>query len=525
LKRGPAVVGALLALCVLAAFAANVERQAFLGDDSFISFRYAKHLAEGQGLVWNPGDRVEGYTNFLWVLLMAAGLSVGIAPEGASMALGIASGLGLLAAMVVFTARTTGWRDPILWLTPMVLALHRSFTAWCTGGLETSFFTLLVFLAVLCFVRERERGDAFPLGSSLLFALASLTRPEGALFAFVAGAFFLAEIGLRRRSLRVGLLWSLPYGVIVGAHLLWRRAYHGDWLPNTFYAKVPGVWWDHGFNYLARFIDDYQVGWFLPLILLGLLLGREFKAWLLFAQALAYAIYVAGVGGDRFEFRFLVPILPHLYWLIADGIHRLTRPVGSRRMRAAGVVLAGVAAAGLLGTTVGSPRRPEAQRARMAVGAHGINTLGSIRHYANARAREGKLLRRWSDQGVLPSDLVLCVGGAGAVPYYTDWTTIDRRGLNDATIAHLPLERRGSIGHERDAPFEYLLERKVVIFDVLNQIVHESDAEKRKRGSVVHDGHELPLKAVRVRGLTLIFATLVSDAELDRIFAGLEVLH
>jgi len=324
LKRGPAVVGALLALCVLAAFAANVERQAFLGDDSFISFRYAKHLAEGQGLVWNPGDRVEGYTNFLWVLLMAAGLSVGIAPEGASMALGIASGLGLLAAMVVFTARTTGWRDPILWLTPMVLALHRSFTAWCTGGLETSFFTLLVFLAVLCFVRERERGDAFPLGSSLLFALASLTRPEGALFAFVAGAFFLAEIGLRRRSLRVGLLWSLPYGVIVGAHLLWRRAYHGDWLPNTFYAKVPGVWWDHGFNYLARFIDDYQVGWFLPLILLGLLLGREFKAWLLFAQALAYAIYVAGVGGDRFEFRFLVPILPHLYWLIADGIHRLT---------------------------------------------------------------------------------------------------------------------------------------------------------------------------------------------------------
>ena len=99
MKRGPAVVGALLALCVLAAFAANVERQAFLGDDSFISFRYAKHLAEGQGLVWNPGDRVEGYTNFLWVLLMAAGLSVGIAPEGAPMALGVASGLGLLAAI------------------------------------------------------------------------------------------------------------------------------------------------------------------------------------------------------------------------------------------------------------------------------------------------------------------------------------------------------------------------------------------------------------------------------------------
>ncbi len=523
MKRAPAVVGALLALSVLAAFAANVERQAFLGDDSFISFRYAKHLAEGQGLTWNPGDRVEGYTNFLWVLLMAAGLSMGVEPEGASMALGIASGLGVLAAMLFFTARGSGWRDPILWLAPLVLSLHRSFTAWCTGGLETSFFTLLVFLAVVCFVRERERGDAFPVSSSLLFALASLTRPEGALFAFIAGAFFLAEIGLRRRSVRAGLLWSLPYGVIVATHLFWRRAYHGDWLPNTFYAKVPGAWWDHGFTYLGRFVDDYQIGWFLPLIVVALLLGREFKAWLLFTQALAYSIYVAAVGGDRFEFRFLVPILPHLYWLIADGIHRLGKLTG--RKRAVGVALAGVAAVGLIATTVWSPQRPEARRARLAVGAHGINTLGSIRHYANYRAREGKLLRRWSDEGVLPSDLVLCVGGAGAVPYYTDWTTVDRRGLNDVTIARRPIEGRGNIGHERDASFEYLLERKVVIFDVLNRIVHESDAEKRERGSVMHDGHELPLKAVRVRGLTLIFATLLADAELDRVFAGLEVVH
>ncbi len=58
MKRGPAVVGAFLALCVLAAFAANVERHAFLGVESFIIFRYANHLSEGQVLVWNPGDRV-----------------------------------------------------------------------------------------------------------------------------------------------------------------------------------------------------------------------------------------------------------------------------------------------------------------------------------------------------------------------------------------------------------------------------------------------------------------------------------
>lgn len=42
-----------------------------LFDDAMISMRYARNLAEGYGLVWNPGERVEGYTNPLWTLWMA----------------------------------------------------------------------------------------------------------------------------------------------------------------------------------------------------------------------------------------------------------------------------------------------------------------------------------------------------------------------------------------------------------------------------------------------------------------------
>jgi arabinofuranosyltransferase len=526
LRWPSALVAALLAAGVVAAFAANVHRYAFLGDDSFISFRYAKHLAEGQGLVWNRGERVEGYTNFLWVLLMAGGIEAGLEPELASKALGIASGLGLLAAMAFFTARTTSWRNPVVWLAPGVLAVHRSFTAWCTGGLETMFFSLLVFLAFLAFLRERERRSAYPLGSSMLFALATLTRPEGALFALVTAAFFLGEIARRRRSLRAGLFWATPYVALVGAHLLWRHAYYGYWLPNTFTAKVPGAWWEQGFRYLSLFAGDYQIVWFLPLVAASVLLRRQLGAWLLFAQATAYGVYVAYIGGDRFEFRFLVPILPHLIWLMADGVHQLARlRIGPGRTRIPAVALAGVAALGLLLTTHLAPRRPEARRLRNRVAAHGVNTLAAIRVYANDRAREGRVLRRLSDEGVLPPDLVLCVGGAGAVPYYTDWTTVDRRGLNDLTIARRPLESRGIIAHERDAPYAYLLERKVVVFDVLNRLLYPSDREKRRRGTVVHDGHELPLKAVRVDGQYLIFATVQPDAELDRIFAGLAVLH
>lgn len=52
----------------------------FIQDDAFISFRYAEHLATGQGLVWFPGDRIEGYTNFLWTLLMAIPMLLGWEP-------------------------------------------------------------------------------------------------------------------------------------------------------------------------------------------------------------------------------------------------------------------------------------------------------------------------------------------------------------------------------------------------------------------------------------------------------------
>ena len=127
--------------------------------------------------MWNAGEPVEGYTNFLWVLLMAAGMTVGVDPVVLSTTLGIASGLTLLGALLAFGARGRGWLDPWVWLPVAALALSRSFTAWCSGGLETMFFTLLVLLGSLVHLRERRRAAALPLGSSLLFALLVLGGP------------------------------------------------------------------------------------------------------------------------------------------------------------------------------------------------------------------------------------------------------------------------------------------------------------------------------------------------------------
>ena len=514
----------LIALVAVAGlFAFNVREHVFLTDDSYISFRYAEHLAQGHGLVWNPGERVEGYTNFLWVILMAAATRLGMRPELASIGLGVASGAVVLAGLVAFAAGRSSWRSPFIWVAPLGLAASRSFTAWCTGGLETMFFTLLVFGGYLTFLAEHRRGSSLPVGSSLLFALASLTRPEGALFMFVAGAFYSSQILMRKRSLKSGLLWAFPYVGIVGAHALWRLSYYGFWLPNSFYAKVAGTWWDQGLRYLSLFAEDYAILWFLPLVIVPLVLSRERFAPALFLTAIAtYLLYVTSVGGDRFEFRFLVVVFPYFYGLLADAVARIAE-LGRWSWRGVNpmVIVSGALAGTLLLTTHVVSQRPERELER-----HGVASLRLIEGYATRRAAEGRFLRQLIDQGLLSKEIVLCVSGAGAVPFYTGWPTVDGLGINDVVIARSPVSgQRGTVGHERLVSLDYLRERQVVILDAFNRLVYDNQDWRRLPRTVEYAGRVLPVRVVQAADRTLVFVTVCTEQEFRRLFAGLQIVR
>jgi hypothetical protein len=515
-RAGLAIVVLLAAAGLLAR---NVSRSYFLGDDAFISFRYADNLVRGDGLVWNVGERVEGYTNFLWVLLMAASLAVGVPPELSSNVLGIASGAAFLIALGWFAARRNGL-DAGVALLLVLLAGSRSFGAWCTGGLETMFFTLLVFLAFGRFVVERETSSERPWLSALLFGLASLTRPEGLLFSAVAGAAFLLDLMRGRRTPGAVVRWAMPLALLVGAHFAFRLAYYGEWLPNTFYAKVAGLWLDNGLGYLALFHRSYHVAWFLPLLVLAAWGPGAWIARLFLSVLCSYLLYVVCVGGDRFEFRFLVVVFPYLYWLLVEGIRRLWQLVPSasgRRLavRSASVVLS----VALLGTTGFGGGRNVGPGSRF-----GNVDVETVKRYADDRARQGRVLRTFIEQGRLPAELMAATGGVGAIPYYTRWTTVDRHGLNDAYIARLPLPRRGLIAHEHDAPWDYLVARRVVVFDVFNRMIGKRLEPLGSEEGPRHDGRPLKLRAVRIDGLYMNFATFVPDDELARIFAGCEIL-
>jgi arabinofuranosyltransferase len=494
-------------------FAQHVHQYHFLGDDAFISFRYARHLVNGQGLVWNPGEHVEGYTNFLWVLLMAAAIKVGLTPEWTSNALGIVSGAGVLLVLWLFGTRLSSRRTLLALLPLPILALSRTFTAWTTGGLETMWFTFLITAALLAVVEEERRQVAIPMGSAALLGLAALTRPEGMLFAGIVGVWLAAETVLGRRHWRPFLTWSALVGGLVGSHLIWRHAYYGAWVPNTFAAKVPAAWWGQGLRYAYDFTRAYGVPVCAPLVAWALWRQPDRNRLLIASCVVSYALYVIAVGGDRFEFRFWVPVLPVTYWLICDALERLSLA----RWLTALVVT------GVIGWTVhGSWQPDEAQLPPW----RGISSVAAIKRYAERRATEGRRLRQLIDAGLLDPELVLAVRGAGAVPYYTDWPTVDRHGLNDRYIAHLPVAKRGVIAHEHDAPPEYLEERRVVIDDALNRLVFWN--AEQVQSAVERSGAPQPLYVVDIGDALLVFASFVPDADVRRAFArlpGLSVLR
>ena len=482
---------------------------AFLCDDAFISFRYARNLAAGHGLVFNPGfERVEGYTNFLWVLVLAAVARLtGIAPDLAATPLLLAATVGLWALVA-----TRAWRsrrpDDVAWpalVPPLLLAATRSVAVWSSSGLETRLFELLVVGATLRLLTEIEAAEAkrraTPIAAAL-FALASLTRPDGLLVA--ASALGVAAVVLaRRRALAPAWLAAQAAGFLplVLGHLLWRHAYYGAWLPNTYFAKVGGeAWWSMGGDYLASAALEYSAWLWVPLLVLGVhrhaRLG-SLRVPLLFAAVVApHAIYVASVGGDHFEYRPLDLYFPFAFLLIGDGVFELARARRGRWLAPAAVaaLLAGLVAipwrshveapdrymTGFPGLATGDPARSAfLDPARNPLYRWpGLRTLAELhrtllrrttfhfvgirqeehRHFLETVAPEGRRLGALRAEGVLPEDAFFAISCVGAIPYFSDLRTLDRFGLTDAAVARGPTAGHRFLAHDKHATPEYARE-------------------------------------------------------------------
>jgi len=505
----------------LVALLAHASHYRFLTDDAYISFRYSRNLADGHGLVFNPGqERVEGYSNLLWVLALAGLDRAGIPPERAANPLSLLATAGLWWVVVRFTARR---RDPASsdwWLVvpPALLAASRSVAVWSTGGLETRAFELLATAGIL---RVADEVDALRAGRSggrpwgaVLLGLAGLTRPDGALVAACALGTGAALVALARRGppaswLRLAVALGWPAAAMVAAQYAFRLAYYGAWAPNTYYAKVGGVLKPAaGLEYLWAFVLEYAAFLWLPFLVLAFARARRspLGSWIAISSAalVPHLAYVVAIGGDHFEYRPLDVLFPWLGMLLMEGARAWSVTPARRALATAGLAV-GIAASlylpwrshaefpsvympGFPGLQVAEGPLPdeEAEVANRYLdpdrswltrlpllrewGAAHRDILRRItsyysgirqeehRHFFGVISGEGAAIRALIEDGQLPADVALAMDCVGAIPYLTDARTLDRLGLTDAHVAHQPFSM-DLVAHGKQASFEYARER------------------------------------------------------------------
>ena len=413
-----------LGLAILAAGAVRCWPRTV--DDAYITFRYAQNLADGRGPVFNPGERVEGYSSPSWLLLSTAVLAAGGDPVTAAKLCGVLASIVLVLWLAADLARA-GAGGAARGLAALVLASSPVLQIWSAAGMETNAYALLFFGGLVALARERPAPrDA--LAASALLAGAALTRPEGLAFWCAGAALALVRGGREARGRRVAA-YLVP-GLALLAHLLWRWSYYGVPLPNTYYAKTGGGWamWRQGLEGLGGFVTHpAHVPW-LAAAVLGALAGiragggRRTRAAIFAGAIVLHLLYVVSVGDDGLRVhRFYVPVLAPLAALA--GL-LLAAPADRGRtlvVRAAGIaaVLASVALS-LWTLHV---------RIVPALG-------GAALAYQEGNVRLGLHLRQTS-----PAVPLIAATAAGAIPYYSRLPMIDMHGLNDVHIARVPFPR------------------------------------------------------------------------------------
>jgi arabinofuranosyltransferase len=408
--------------------------------------------------------------------------------------LGLAATVGTV-ILCPLIARRLGTQAVFFTVLPAaLLAVSGPLAAWALGGMETALFTFLVAAALHLAVREAQEPQRRP-WSAAMFALATLTRPEG--LAVFAGAathrFVTARRGTQKpwparlspakrgrgeggeESLAVsglespetapwrdargrGAVWGAIFVVIVGAHLAFRYGYYGYLLPNTFYAKIGGAspeLWLRGLKYVHHYASTYYglAVLLLPLLLLALR-RRSDPEILLLCAAGAYLAAVILEGGDYMTaFRFMVPALPMLFVLTSRTLELLVTRLqldALARRPAQGLGLALVFVA--LGSSLLLDARYDEE-------------IEAALRLKEERRQMGQWLR-----ANRPPNTLMAANAIGVLAYYAGLPTLDMYGLTDAHIAHQrPVKPMGQdlAGHEKWDP-EYVLSRRpdIVILGV-----------------------------------------------------------
>jgi arabinofuranosyltransferase len=390
-----------------------------------VSLRYAWNLAHGDGLVWNPDERVEGITSFFHTIIMTLG-ALFLDKSGAALFVqmtGIALVLG-----VAYTAsrlsRSLGAAPHLALVTVVVVLAYYPLSFWSLMGMETG---LLAALSTGALFVAMELGSD-PRGSKVLGVLLGLmfaTRPDAAVPAAVIVVFRAISILFHHRRLRALAPWFLEPALFVGIALLltlFRITYYGSPVPNTYDLKL-GDWplgprLANGWRFIVPFFDKSR--YLLLLALASLLFRRDARRLLLLCFVASIIAAQIWVGGDAWPyFRMLVPGAVASIVLAMDAVSSLIRLVSRPERLPLGLGVGLMCSVGALFLA----NRPFVDELFMKAPADMV--------ILNQRTvRHGIELSRYADPRAS-----VAVMAAGTLPYYSGLRGVDVLGKSDRHIA------------------------------------------------------------------------------------------
>jgi hypothetical protein len=423
-------------------FVSYGERYFVLFDDAMISMTFAKNLANGYGLVWNPGETppIEGYTNPLWVIFMAFFHLFPIPLSKMSLIIQICGALFLLGNLVIVKRIAEELSESIFvpYLAVIITALYVPLNNWGLQGMEVSALALMIsagaYLSILSIKNEKFSKSIY-----LVFFIGTFIRMDMVVpYLVFLGFMFIVQPKYRMQH----VLWGVGLlALSISSQTIFRYFYYGDLLPNTYYLKMTGMSMTlrvkRGLYVLYQFIRDFN--WLLFLLPFLVLIFRLEKSSillaLLFLAQIAYSVYV---GGDAWEHkgganRYIAVAISLFFILFVYGLEQIKnslfqsvkdhesiiKPLGN-------IGLAIVVFLSILNFNFGNAN---------------LNNIKRIFLLYPPSFIEGNV---WNLEIVQAVNKVstpqaeVAVIGAGSIPYYTGRQAIDILGKCDPVIARLP---------------------------------------------------------------------------------------
>ncbi len=444
----------------------------WLGDDIFIALRYVKNFNAGNGLVYNVGERVEGYTDFLWLILISVFTYFKCDAAKTSEVLGILFSTGTLIIFSVIEYKISLSKNKfIIPFVTLALVLNYDYYVWATSGLEVSFVTFLLSAAFYIYFFKELPANKRLVFTGLFICLGLLTRPDVMIILISANLFLFIGSLLKRerfiRIIKIHSLFNLAILAIYFPYFLWRYNYYGFIFPNTYYDKLGNESaFAKGFYYIWLYFKCHFTSFlilipffsFFPFIIKNgfkkVLLQKKFIP-LITAISFVFIyliVFVAKVGGDFMFARFIIPCVPFIYFII---IYFLTL-IDVKHLN---MVLLCILSLCIIESVIRVNLFVETSEngKERAIEQGGIADERYVYlHLVNAEdeTNMGKELNECL-KGINFKAMVM--GAQARFAYYADFSySQEYYGLTDTFIAHSEIKERGRIGHEKHATIEYL---------------------------------------------------------------------